>query len=94
MGWLADKQVETTARLRTVIDPHVPPGETLRGAVYANKRTTFSGKLYAIGVTDEHLLMQEVVRKWNPVGEQVVATADDIEVGMMYADGGGWSLTV
>ena len=68
MGWMADKQAETATRLRAVIDPQVPAGETLRGAVYATKPSTFSAKLYAVGVTDQHLLVQEIDRKWKPVG--------------------------
>ena len=93
MGWMSDKQAETATRLRAVIEPRVPAGETLRGAVYATKRSTFSGKLFAVGVTDQHLLMQEVDRKWNPVGEPIVATAGELKVGNIFSDGAAWSLS-
>ena len=93
MGWMSDKQAETATRLRAVIDPQVPAGETLRGAVYATKPSTFSAKLYAVGVTDQHLLIQEVDRKWKPVGTASVATAGEIKVGNIFSEGAKWSLS-
>jgi hypothetical protein len=93
MGWMSDKQVEAATRLRAVIDPQVPADETLRGAVYATKPSTFSAKLYAVGVTDQHLLVQEIDRKWKPVGAAMVATAGEIKVGNIFSDGAKWSLS-
>ena len=93
MGWMSDKQAETATRLRAVIEPQVPAGETLRGAVYATKPSTFSAKLYAVGVTDQHLLVQEINRKWNTVGAALVATSGEITVGNIFSDGAKWSLT-
>jgi hypothetical protein len=93
MGWLSDKQIETATRLRARLEPSVSGGETLRGAVYATKRSTFSNKLYAVGVTEQHLLMQEVDRKWNPVGEPIVATTGEVKVGNIFSEGAKWSLT-
>jgi len=92
MGWMSDKQAETATRLRAVVDPQVPAGETLRGAVYATKPSTFSAKLFAVGVTDQHLLVQEIDRKWKPVGAALVATAGEIKVGNIFSDGAKWSL--
>ena len=71
MGWMSDKQAEAAKMIRAVIEPSVPAGETLRGAVYANKKSSFSAKLYAIGVTDQHLLIQPIDRKWKPEGAPV-----------------------
>ena len=93
MGWMSDKQAEASKLIRAAIEPSVPPGETLRGAVYANKKSSFSAKLYAIGVTDQHLLIQQVDRKWKPVGAPVVATAGDLKVGNIFSDGAKWTLT-
>jgi hypothetical protein len=93
MGWMSDKQAETGTRLRAVIDPQVPAGERLRGAVYATKPSTFSAKLFAVGVTDQHLLVQEIDRKWKPVGAALVATSGEIKVGNIFSEGAKWSLS-
>ena len=93
MGWMADKQAEAAALIRAVIEPSVPAGETLRGAVYANKKSSFSAKLFAIGVTDQHIIVQPVDRKWKPEGAPVVATADELQVGNIFSDGAMWSLS-
>jgi hypothetical protein len=93
MGWMSDKQDQAAAMLRDVIEPSVPAGETLAGCVYGTKRGTFSAKLYALGVTDRHLVIQEVDRKWRPVGDAVVAAPADVTVGNIFADGAAWSLS-
>ena len=93
MGWMSDKQAQAAALIRGVLEPSVPPGETLTGTVYANKKSSFSAKLYALGVTDQHLLIQEVDRKWKPVGTPVIATADELKVGNIFSDGATWTLS-
>ena len=90
---MSDKQAEASKLIRAAIEPSVPPGETLRGAVYANKKSSFSAKLYAIGVTDQHLLIQQVDRKWKPEGAPVIATAADLQVGNIFSDGAKWTLS-
>ena len=93
MGWMSDKQTEAAALIQQVIEPSVPPGETLTGCVYANKRSSFSAKLYAIGVTDQHMIIQEVDRKWKPVGAPRVAAPADVKVGNIFSDGAMWTLS-
>lgn len=93
MGWMSDKQAEAAELIRQVVEPSVPAGETLTGCVYANKRSSFSAKLYALGTTEQHLLIQEVDRKWKPVGDVVVATPADVEVGNIFSEGATWTLT-
>ena len=93
MGWMSDKQAEAAALIQQVIEPSVPPGETLTGCVYANKRSSFSAKLYAIGVTDQHMIIQEVDRKWKPVGAPRVAAPADVKVGNIFSDGAKWTLS-
>lgn len=93
MGWMSDKQAEAAKLIRAVLEPSVPAGETLNGAVYANKKSSFSAKLYAIGVTDQHILIQPVDRKWKPDGAIVIATADELQVGNIFSDGATWTLS-
>jgi len=90
---MADKQAEAAALIRAVIEPSVPAGETLRGAVYANKKSSFSAKLFAIGVTDQHIIIQPVDRKWKPEGAPVIATASELQVGNIFSDGAMWTLS-
>jgi hypothetical protein len=90
---MADKQAEAAALIRAVLEPSVPAGETLRGAVYANKKSSFSAKLFAIGVTDEHIIIQPVDRKWKPEGAPVIATAPELQVGNIFSDGATWTLS-
>jgi hypothetical protein len=90
---MSDKQAQAAVLIRGVLEPSVPVGETLAGAVYANKKSSFSAKLYAIGVTERHLLIQEVDRKWNPVGEAVVAAPSELKVGNIFSEGAKWSLS-
>jgi hypothetical protein len=49
--------------------------------------------LFAVGVSDQHLLVQEIDRKWKPVGTALVATAGEIKVGNIFSDGAKWSLS-
>jgi hypothetical protein len=90
---MSDKQEQMAEIIRGVVEPSVPAGETLTGAVYGNKRSSFSTKLYAVGTTEQHLLIQEVDRKWRPVGDAVVATPDEVEVGNIFSEGAMWTLS-
>lgn len=93
MGWLADKWEQTNALLQEAIGPSIPPGESLVGCVHATRPSSFSSKQYALGVTDRHLLIQQVDRRMRPVGDAVVATADDLTVGNIFSDGAMWTLS-
>jgi hypothetical protein len=92
MGW-SDKQAQAAELIKQALEPSVPAGEALAGCVYATQSGTFSNKLFAIGVTDQHLLIQQVDRKWKPSAPVVVATADEIEVGNIFSNGAKWTLT-
>ena len=93
MGWMADKQAEAAAMLQALIEPLVPHGETLVGCVHATKRGRMSAKLFAVGVTDQHLILQEVDRKWKPDGTPVIVTPGQIEVGNVFSEGAMFSLS-
>ncbi len=89
MGWLADKNQQADEMMHRVIAPGVPSGETLRGAVYAHQQGTFSTKLYVIGVTEHHLLLQPVDRKMQPNAPVIALHAGEIEVGNIFGEGAG-----
>lgn len=89
MGWIADKQQEGDDRLRKAVAPAVPAGETLIGVVLANHQKTFSAKLYALGVTERHLVLQPVGRSIEPSSPAVVLAQHEIEVGNIFNEGAG-----
>ena len=92
MGW-SDKQAQAAELIMLALQPSVPAGESLAGCVYATQSGTFSNKIFAVGVTEQHLVIQPVDRKWKPSGSAVLATADEIEVGNIFMDGAKWTLT-
>jgi hypothetical protein len=89
---MADKQSEAATRLIAIVEPLVPAGDTLAGCVHATKRGRMSAKLFAVGVTDQHLILQEVDRKWSPNGQAVIAASSEIEVGNIFSEGARFSL--
>jgi hypothetical protein len=89
MGWIADKQHEGDERLRQAVTPAVPPGETLVGVVLANQQKALSAKLYAVGVTERHLVLQPVGRSMQPSAPAIVLAQHDVEVGNIFNEGAG-----
>lgn len=92
MGWLSDRNAQADALIRGVADPLVPAGETLLGAAYANQQSTFSTKLFVLGVTEQHLIIQQVDRKWKSDGAPVVVTPSEVEVGNIFSEGAAFTL--
>lgn len=89
MGWFTDKNAEADARLAAAVAPSVPAGEALRGVALANRRSAFSAKLYAIAVTESHLLLQQLDRSMSPAGPALVLRAEEIDVGNIFLEGAG-----
>jgi hypothetical protein len=68
---------------RPTIESRLVPGEALKGVAAAVHQKTFSGQLYAIGVTDQRLILQPVGRHGEAKGEPVLlshGTADSVEL--------------
>jgi hypothetical protein len=89
---MSDKQAQTAALVQQAIEPSIPAGETLHGCVYGNQTGGFSTKLYALGVTDQHLVIQQVDRKMKPSGPPVVSSVEEIKVGNIFSDGAQWTM--
>lgn len=92
MGWISDRQDETTRRVAEQLLASVPPGETLCGVVLANQQKTFSASLMAVGVTERHLIVQPVTRKYEANGPAVVAPREQIVVGNLFSEGAAFSV--
>lgn len=78
----------------TTVRPHLEaqlgPGETLRGVLAATHQRTFSGQLYAIGITDRRLLLQPIDRRMQPKGDPRSITPDTLVSSDIDGAGGGW----
>lgn len=91
MGW-SDKQAQAAELIMQALQPSVPAGEALAGCVYATQSGTFSNKLFAVGVTEHHLVIQQVDRKWKPVEPPILAAPSDIKLGNIFSEGAEWTL--
>jgi hypothetical protein len=86
---------EFATRVTPVLQPLLEPDETLAGVAAATLRKTFSGGLYAIGVTDRRLILQALDRKFAakepPVLLPPTALASGgVDDGGLLADAGGF----
>lgn len=87
MGWLADRNDQADALMTATVTPLVPPGESLLGAAFANQSGGLSSKLYVLGVTEQHLIIQQVDRKWHAKDAAVVVKTAEIEVDNIFSEG-------
>ena len=58
--------------------------------IAATHQKTFSGSLYAIGVTDQRLLLQPLDRRMQPKGEPRPVTPNELVSADLEGAGGGW----
>src|SRR5436309_8917100 len=75
---------------RPAVEALLEPGETLLGIVAATHQKTFSGELYAVGVTERRLLLQPVDRRMQAKGPAKVITKDTLVGADVDGAGGGW----
>ncbi len=82
------------AEFETLVRPHLEallePGEALHGVIAANRQKTFSGRLYAIGVTERRLILQPLNRRIEPDGEPVSLRPEQVVASEVEGAGGGW----
>jgi hypothetical protein len=76
------------------VRPHLEavlgPGEHLAGIVAATQQKTFSGGLYALGVTDQRILVMALDRRSQPKDEARSVTAGSLASADLDGAGGGW----
>jgi hypothetical protein len=65
-------------------------GEQLCGVIAANRAKTFSGALFAIGVTDRRLLLQQLDRRIQPKGEPHSVPPDNVASARVSGAGDDW----
>jgi hypothetical protein len=65
-------------------------GETLQGVIAATHQKTFSGSLFAIGVTDRRLLLQPLDRHLQAKGELRSISPETLQGADLEGAGGDW----
>jgi hypothetical protein len=76
--------------VRPALEAQLRDGESLNGIVIATRRTAFSGKLMALGVTDQRVILQTLTRKNEPDGEPMSLTLDQIRKAWVGTAGSEW----
>ncbi len=83
------KNAEAMARVRAAIEPSLVPGEAVVGAMHAVQQSTFSGSMWAIGVTDQRLVLVPLDRKMAPKGPATSVRPSEITKSSVDGWGGG-----
>ena len=73
-----------------LLEAQLESSEALRGVVAATQQKTFSGSLYAVGVTDRRLILQRLGRRLEPKGEPEVVSPETLASARAEGAGGGW----
>ncbi len=77
------------ARVRAAIEPSLIAGETLLGSMHASQQSTFSGSMWAIGVTEQRPVLVPLDRKLAPKGAATAVRPSDITKSSIDGWGGG-----
>jgi hypothetical protein len=78
-------------RLRPAIELQLQPGETLRGICVATQQSTFKGRMVAIGVSEDRLLIQPLNRRLEPTDAATSLAPEQIAEAKASGAGGGWA---
>jgi hypothetical protein len=78
--------------VRPHLEGRLGSGEKLEGIIAGTHQRTFSGSLYAIGVTDRRLILQELDRKLGPKGEPLLITPETLASAEIDGAGNSWSV--
>jgi hypothetical protein len=89
MGWIQDKAAQADQMYQTIVRPLLLPNEQLLGVCQATQRTSFSNKIYVIGVMSDRFVLVQVDRKIQPKDEPVSVRREDITKSSVDGFGGG-----
>jgi hypothetical protein len=85
MGIWANKQEEAHRELQELVEAVTPPGDTLVGAIHATTQSSFSVKFYAVGATDNHLLIVPLDKRWRRTDKPaMVLRPDELDVDTVF----------
>ena len=78
------------SRLRPVAAALLAPGESLEGCCVATQTSMFRGRMVALVVTPERLVVQGLTRKFEPDGEPLSQMPERLADASIEGAGGGW----
>jgi hypothetical protein len=78
-------------RLEPIARSLIRSDETLRGYCVATQQSLLSGRLVAIVVTDDRLIVQGLTRRFDTAGEPLSLRAPDIAAARIQGGGTGWA---
>jgi hypothetical protein len=78
-------------RLEPLARALLAPGENLRGCCVATQQNLLSGRMVAIVVADDRLIVQGLSRKFEPVGEPLSLPPSRIADARIIGGGSGWA---
>ncbi|WP_137144288.1 hypothetical protein [Mycolicibacterium sp. CR10] len=78
------------AKLRPIAEALVTPGEQLWGICVATQVGMFRGRQVLLAVTGGRLLVQDLNRKFEPIGDAISLPPERIAHASVGGAGGGW----
>ena len=91
MGIWANSQEESHRKMQELVEDAMPDGDTLVGAINAQQQSAFSVKFHVVGVTDQHLIVIPVDKRWRATdAEPIVLRPDEIDVENIFKEGEGF----
>ncbi len=86
---MQDKAAQADQMYRALLAPLLLPNEELLGVCQATQRTSFSNKIYVIGVMPDRFVLVQVDRKIQPKEEPISVRREDITKSSVDGFGGG-----
>ncbi len=77
-------------KLRPVAESLLEPGEELQGCCVATQSSLLKGRMVAIVVADDRLIVQGMTRRFEPDGEPLSLPPERIADARAEGGGGGW----
>ncbi|MFN3258561.1 MAG: hypothetical protein ACE37B_22995 [Ilumatobacter sp.] len=85
MGVWANKQEDAHRKIYEAVEDASPANETLIGAVHASMQSAFSVKFLGVGVTEHHLIILPLNKRWKPTDEPaLLLRPDDLEIDTLF----------
>lgn len=85
-----ERMAEMYERLRGHVTRSLAGGEPLHGVLLATQQSLFKGRMVALGVTPERLVLQPLTRKFDADGSPTVLHYGDVTRAELDGAAGGW----
>jgi hypothetical protein len=89
MGWIQDKAAQADQMYLALMAPLLLPNEQLLGVCQATQSTSFSNKIFVIGVMSDRFVLVQVDRKFHMKDVPISVRREDITKSSVDGFGGG-----